>query len=286
MTLDLPAAYQILGLPQGAARELVQSRYKHLVRMHHPDRFTNQQDKIAAEETLKKINAARELIEKFFDERAIKNELSNNDHRAKEKAPEPPPEPGPWWQTVYEAIKAESAEPLKKYEKKNSFEERLADYVAPLKFTRDTKQRRLWIAVIVLLLFEACFMATVFDRANAKNNKAPTVSECEQLPRASVRVEPGASTSNDTAAFMESRPSTLSNQKARQREYFLKLAIDRCNVAIRQDELMINQIAVKLLSEDIALENRRQLSDLSEFHKTDKQRQLAQKEVLLAQLVE
>ncbi len=67
MMNEFQKAYSVLGLEPGASRETVQRRYKRLIMVWHPDRFTGQADKDGAEEELKKINNARDFLWKHFD---------------------------------------------------------------------------------------------------------------------------------------------------------------------------------------------------------------------------
>lgn len=71
MIMHLPAAYQILDLPIGSSLEVVQVRYRQLVKKFHPDRFSNVHDKAATEVHLKRINEAKEVIQKHWFEAKI-----------------------------------------------------------------------------------------------------------------------------------------------------------------------------------------------------------------------
>ncbi|MBA4027071.1 MAG: hypothetical protein C0473_02400 [Cyanobacteria bacterium DS3.002] len=64
---DLHIAYSILGLEPGSSMEVIQRRYKRLIMVWHPDRFQNAEGKSDAEEELKKINNAKDLLTKHFD---------------------------------------------------------------------------------------------------------------------------------------------------------------------------------------------------------------------------
>lgn len=60
-------AYSILGLDPGSSKESIQRRYKRLIMVWHPDRFPNEDGKRDAEEELKKINNAKDLLWKHFE---------------------------------------------------------------------------------------------------------------------------------------------------------------------------------------------------------------------------
>ena len=58
--------FQVLELPLTATQEEIKSQYKQLVRVYHPDRFPDSDEKAAAEEKLKAINEAyRYLIDRL-----------------------------------------------------------------------------------------------------------------------------------------------------------------------------------------------------------------------------
>ncbi len=54
--------YEILHVPLTATREEIKTQYKQLVRTYHPDLFRNATDKAAAEEKLKQINIAFQVL--------------------------------------------------------------------------------------------------------------------------------------------------------------------------------------------------------------------------------
>lgn len=56
--LDINHAYEILGLTAGASQEQVKQAYRKLVKIWHPDRFSDPQQKQEAEAKIKDINVA------------------------------------------------------------------------------------------------------------------------------------------------------------------------------------------------------------------------------------
>jgi YD repeat-containing protein len=64
---ELHKAYQILGLDPGSPKETIQRRWKRLAMVWHPDRFPNEEGKKDAEEELKKINHAKDVLWKHFE---------------------------------------------------------------------------------------------------------------------------------------------------------------------------------------------------------------------------
>ncbi|WP_066381982.1 MULTISPECIES: DnaJ domain-containing protein [unclassified Anabaena] len=59
---DINHAYEILGLKAGASQIEIKLAYRQLVKIWHPDRFTNPQQKQQAETKIKQINAAYNLL--------------------------------------------------------------------------------------------------------------------------------------------------------------------------------------------------------------------------------
>ncbi len=54
--------YEILDVPVTATPEEIKAQYRQMVRIYHPDRFRNQDDKAYAEERLKEINIAFQVL--------------------------------------------------------------------------------------------------------------------------------------------------------------------------------------------------------------------------------
>jgi len=63
---NLHQAYVDLGIPVGSSLEAIERRYKRLVMAWHPDRYPNEEHKKEAEEELKKINSAKDLLKEHF----------------------------------------------------------------------------------------------------------------------------------------------------------------------------------------------------------------------------
>lgn len=63
---DLHKAYAVLGLEPGSSLESIMRRYKRLIMVWHPDRAPSPEHKEFAEEELKKINNAKDLLNKHF----------------------------------------------------------------------------------------------------------------------------------------------------------------------------------------------------------------------------
>lgn len=64
---ELHKALAVFGLEPGASREAITTRYKRLIMVWHPDRFPNEDGKKYAEEELKKINNANDVLKKHFE---------------------------------------------------------------------------------------------------------------------------------------------------------------------------------------------------------------------------
>ncbi len=63
---NLHKAYAVLGLEPGSSMESILRRYKRLIMVWHPDRAPSAEHKEFAEEELKKINNAKDLLSKHF----------------------------------------------------------------------------------------------------------------------------------------------------------------------------------------------------------------------------
>lgn len=69
---QLHEAYSILGLKPGSSKETILSRWKRLAMVWHPDRLPTEEGKKDAEEELKKINNAKDVLWKHFESGAHK----------------------------------------------------------------------------------------------------------------------------------------------------------------------------------------------------------------------
>ncbi|MBV7328961.1 J domain-containing protein [Chloroflexi bacterium TSY] len=69
--------YRILDLSPGASRERIKTRYRNLVRIFHPDRFSRPLDKIYAEHKLKEFNTAYKALLKHTQPTKIKTQTLN-----------------------------------------------------------------------------------------------------------------------------------------------------------------------------------------------------------------
>lgn len=63
---EIHKALAIFGLEPGASQDAIQRRYKRLIMVWHPDRFPTEDGKKDAEEELKKINNANDVLKKHF----------------------------------------------------------------------------------------------------------------------------------------------------------------------------------------------------------------------------
>ena len=72
--------FQILDLPLTATQDEIKSQYKQLVRLYHPDRFLEVEEKAAAEEKLKAVNEAyRYLIDRLVTAYPVRYIAANLD---------------------------------------------------------------------------------------------------------------------------------------------------------------------------------------------------------------
>lgn len=93
----LQKAYSILGLEPGSSKQSIQTRYRRLIMVWHPDRFVSPEDKKHAEDELKKINNAKDLLWKHFDSGTHKASGCECQQSQGPPPPKPPPGPPPDW---------------------------------------------------------------------------------------------------------------------------------------------------------------------------------------------
>ncbi len=301
MIMNLPAAYQILDLPIGSSLEVVQVRYRQLVKKYHPDRFANTQDKTAVEARLKQINEAKEVIQKhWFDAKVKANEpipygakepsvpyqtkaqgQAPEQFQAKTPPQEPPEAPAPsqprsqvLWQEFCRQLFVELEALFKKFEKKVTLDEALEQLDKPFKFTSETKLRRAWYAIAIIIVVDLLYTGYCENMERRKNN----------LSEPQARVETRFLRGLTPVAAVKAPDSSGQEQRKRLENavYFKRLQLDATERAIRKDSELIDEIELKLLAEDMASENRRSLEGLKVFREQDKQ----QKEIERAAILE
>ncbi len=305
MIMNLPAAYQILDLPVGSSLEVVQVRYRQLVKKYHPDRFTSAQDKASAEARLKQINQAKEVIQKHWFEAKVKasepipygakesdaprQTKAQGEAREQSQAKTPPPEspqeppeaPAPsrprsqvLWQEFCRQLFVELEALFKKFEKKVTLDEALEQLDKPFKFTSETKLRRAWYAIAIVIIVDLLYTGYCENMERRKNN----------LSEPQARVETRLLRGLTPVAAVKAPDSSGQEQRKRLENavYFKRLQLDATERAIRKDSELIDEIEIKLLAEDMAIEDRRSLEGLKVFREQDKQ----QKEIERAAILE
>jgi curved DNA-binding protein CbpA len=94
---EIHKALAIFGLEPGASQDAIQRRYKRLIIVWHPDRFPTDDGKKDAEEELKKINNANDVLKKHFASGHLASncECQKPATGAEHRAHGPGPGPGP-----------------------------------------------------------------------------------------------------------------------------------------------------------------------------------------------
>lgn len=94
---EIHKSLAIFGLEPGASQDAIQRRYKRLIMVWHPDRFPTDDGKKDAEEELKKINNANDVLKKHFasGHRASNCECQKPAAGAEHRGHGPGPGPGP-----------------------------------------------------------------------------------------------------------------------------------------------------------------------------------------------
>lgn len=78
LQIDINNAYKILGLKPGTSSGQLKRAYRELVKIWHPDRFIDQKQKQEAEERIKKINVAYNILKsECLSEDPISQNLSS-----------------------------------------------------------------------------------------------------------------------------------------------------------------------------------------------------------------
>jgi Flp pilus assembly protein TadD len=92
---EMDKYYQILGLNPGASEEEIKQAYKDLVKVWHPDRFSDPRLKEKANEKLKEINFAYEKLKSYIAGNSRQYASSEGNYA---KSQPPPHEPPPNWE--------------------------------------------------------------------------------------------------------------------------------------------------------------------------------------------
>ncbi len=290
MILDLAAAYEILGLPHGAPSKLVQLRYRKLVKAFHPDRFMTLEEKAYAEAKLKQINVAKEVIDQYW--RTVKTKPTSADCAAGSAPQKTPPKPAPSQQSVWQALliawEAEIEPRLKKLDKKLNVDDALDDYGKPIRLTRDNKKRRFWFAIALFLIFDLLALWRPDEAKKEQVNIDGAATSIASSAASSAREQSLESKQMATQANLMAVPvaaQLAAAQKERQR-YFLKLQLDRCALAMRQDIFMAHQIELKLKGAALATSDKRRLEEMKNFHERDWAMQESENNAIMAQLLQ
>jgi hypothetical protein len=277
----------------------LQARYKQLVRVFHPDRFQSPGDKEFAENELKKLNSARELIEQYLCSLAgaapaqpvpkpkpkpgpksgPKPEPEPKPMPKPKPKPEPEPEPEPPQpapqpgndsrsERIMAVLMAFAQEWLRQVDKKYPLEKVLTDFGAPFKATKDTKKRRFWCTLIFLLLLEGAICRYIkgepaphssLTRNTLGRSKDPKPSPNQtqyDAYRNQLSVSPPVVAQTDLTAI-----------KSRQeKQYFLRLQLDRDQRGIQLNSNSISQIEAALTNRQLAIAERNLLLALKQNH--------------------
>jgi curved DNA-binding protein CbpA len=294
MIMNLPAAYHTFDLPIGSSLEVVQVRYRQLVKKYHPDRFSSAQDKASAEEHLKRINEAKEVIQKHWFEAKIKASDPipyGADEPARpvttkpkaprqsppQTAPQSPPQRQFWWQQILQLLFAELQDFFKKFEKKLPLDDALEQLDKPFKFTSETKLRRAWYAVAIIIITDLVYIGYCENMERRKASSLEPQGQTQPQAQAQTRylrgLTPVAEVINHSLSEQEQQKTAI---------YFKRLELDAAERAIRKDSELIDEIEIKLSSYDLANETRRSLERMKVFRELDKK----QKEIERASILE
>jgi hypothetical protein len=202
--------------------------------------------------------------------------------QAKTAPQSPPPEaPAPaqprlqvLWHEFCRQLFLELEALFKKFEKKVALDEALEQLDKPFKFTSETKLRRAWYAIAIIIIVDLLYTGYCENMERRKNN----------LSEPQARVETRLLRGLTPVAAVKAPDSSAQEKRKRFKNavYFKRLQLDATERAIRKDSELIDEIEIKLLAEDMANENRRSLEGLKVFREQDKQ----QKEIERAAILE
>lgn len=251
MPTAVAEAYQVLGLPPGSTPATVQARYKQLARVFHPDRFHSKSEKSFAEAEMKKLNTARDTIIQYWHRQ--------NASAQAEAAPSPhPPTPAPDknQDRVLTLLLALLDEWNKGLSKKYPLKKTLDQLGEPLKISRETKKRRAWILLIVLILLESALSHCFKSESKAGfPSQQYRIQEIESPTQAHIK------RSENSQQKQETLQSSL-----KERHYFLKLAVERELQAIQWNRTSLSQVQAALCKRPLDRQEERLLEGLARLH--------------------
>lgn len=322
MIMNLPAAYQVLDLPIGSSLEVVQVRYRQLAKKYHPDKFGNAKEKGLAEERLKLINEAKEVIQKhWFDAKikasepiphsqsqgakpdkpaasqAAKAEAKTKpkrepdgsaaEHKAQPNAqaktpPPPPPESSPpkeWWQEILQSLNAELLDVFKKMEKRAPLDDALEQLDKPIKLSSETKLRRAWYAIAIIIVVDIAYTGY------CENMERRKTGSTEPQARHDLRgLTPVATALPTPQQAINARSQQAEQERKRTAIYFKRLELDAAERAIAKDSELIDEIEIKLQTDDMANESRRVLEHMKVLREQDKKQKEVERVSILEEL--
>lgn len=318
MIMNLPAAYQVLDLPIGSSLEVVQVRYRHLAKKYHPDKFVNAKEKALAEERLKLINEAKEVIQKHWFDAKIKAsepipygqsqgakpdkpatsqaakaeakarpEAAAKEHKAPPKAkpqapPPPPPESSPpkeWWQEILQNLNAELLDAFKKMEKRAPWDDALEQLDKPIKLSSETKLRRAWYAIAIIIVVDIAY--TGYCENMERRKTGSTEPQAQHNLRG---LTPVATALPNPPQTINERSQQAEQERKRTAIYFKRLELDAAERAIAKDSELIDEIEIKLQTDDMANESRRVLEHMKVLREQDKKQKEVERVSILEEL--
>ncbi|CAN5156562.1 hypothetical protein BH11CYA1_BH11CYA1_07470 [soil metagenome] len=300
MIMNLPAAYHILDLPVGSSLEVVQVRYRKLVKKYHPDRFANAADKASAEARLKQINEAKEVIQKHWFEAKIKasDPIPSGAPSANKSSASASGASGSSASTPKSKPSSASSAPPRqsnsaaKAASKTPLDEALEQLDKPFRFTSETKLRRIWYAIAIVIVVDV--VATGYIE-NLARQRADLATWRESTPVAANQYHSQSPTpedkldkdkSNSEIALQQIKQTELKEQQKRLETaiYFKRLELDAAEKAIRKDGELIDEIEIKLQSEDMANESRRSLENMKDMRERDQRQKELERTSILEEL--
>lgn len=308
MPYSIEEAYSLLGLPVGSDMQTVKARYRQLIRQHHPDRFIDPEQKRQAEEHLKKLNTARQIIESHLQTkketavnqhaedtpnqetptdgaRASEEPLTNGKNTSSKGSTEK--EQAAWWQERLDVFLTALIALLNGYvkdaDKKHPWSKAFDQFGAPVKVTAAARKKRYWGVIFLFLIFESGCLHFFGGEWRRPSSAKPEIQGSPAPSQGMSQLYSGESqaTNRHTANYEKSEKSARFD-----RIYWLKLRLDRDLRSAELNENSITAVSAALTNPNLPPSDRRILLALKANHERDLQFSLTDRSLTLQDLEE
>jgi curved DNA-binding protein CbpA len=244
-------AYFILGLQPGSRLNDVIERYKELARVWHPDRAGTPEQRMYAEEEMKKINNAKDLLKEHLTSKTHNHfgacECNQSDPSFGEN---PPKDSSPKSSDPSEEME-ESAKEWRIYH---------------------LKKQAIVIAAFVVTFVLITIAAWPDGKETTTSGTNPETTSEYSNPRVPVPAGPTI--------------GAIERERREHDIYFCNLSIDRHQQAIKRDRDSINEIEIQLLHPLLSGSEKDKLLELKTFRLADMQKEIVDLKLAQQELAE